>query len=308
MVEWFLAMNPDPMESTLPMKKQDCVRAVAGLLLVSALIVACAARKPTFAPITTAPDAVAAPGKFVWYDLLTEDVDSVKRFYGELLGWKFVATESPTYSMIEHDGRLIGGIVDMAAVDPINQSQWVSLLSVPDVDAAARATSDAGGEIHVKPLDIRGRGRLAVVSDPRGALLGYVRALGGDPPDRDPGIGEFMWTELWTDDLEASYEFYRDLIGYNLDDEKIILDDVEYIVFRSGDVPRAGVIVLPIEEVRSHWMPYVRVDDPASLAARVEELGGELLFSPDEKIRHGTVAVVFDPSGAAVALQKWGES
>jgi len=296
------------MESTLPMKKQDCVRALAGLLLVSALIVACAARNPTFAPITTAPDAVPVYGKFVWYDLLTEDVEGVKRFYGELLGWKFVATESEIYSMIEHDGRLIGGIVDMTAVNPdVNQSQWVSLLSVPDVDAAARATSDAGGEIHVEPRDIRGRGRLSVVSDPRGALLGYVRAVGGDPPDREPGIGEFMWTELWTDDLEASYEFYRNLIGYNLD-EKIILEDVEYVVFKQGDKPRAGVIVLPVDEVRSHWMPYVRVDDPSSLAARVEELGGKLLFAPDEEIRHGTVAVVFDPSGAAVALQKWGGS
>ena len=117
-----------------------------------------------------------------------------------------------------------------------------------------------------------------------------------------------MWTELWTDDLEASYGFYRDLIGYNLDDDEIILDDVEYIVFRHGETPRAGVIVLSIEGVRSHWLPYVRVDDPSSLAARVEELGGKLLFSPDEKIRNGTVAVVFDPSGAAVALQQWGES
>jgi predicted enzyme related to lactoylglutathione lyase len=116
-----------------------------------------------------------------------------------------------------------------------------------------------------------------------------------------------MWTELWTDDLDASYEFYRNLIGYNLDEE-IILEDVEYVVFKQGDRPRAGVIVLPVDEVRSHWMPYVRVDDPSSLAARVEELGGKLLFAPDEEIRHGTVAVVFDPSGAAVALQKWGGS
>ncbi len=290
------------------MKKRDCVRAGLCLLLGSVLIAACVAHKPTIAPITMAPDAVPVHGKFVWYDLLTEDVDGVTKFYGELLGWKFVATESPRYTLIEHDGRPIGGIVDMTTVDPeVNQSQWVSLLSVPDVAAAVRATSDAGGEIHVEPRELRGRGTLAVVSDPRGALLAYVRALGGDPPDRRPGIGEFMWTELWTDDLEASYEFYRDLIGYNLEEE-IILDDVEYVVFRRGDKPRAGVIVLPIEEVRSHWMPYIRVDDPSSLVARVEELGGRVLLSPNENIRHGTVAVVLDPSGAAVALQHWGES
>jgi len=290
------------------MKSRDYVRVASGLLLVSALLAACVAHKPTLAPITTAPDAVPAPGKFVWYDLLTEDVDGVRKFYGELLGWKFVATEAPNYTLIEHDGRPIGGIVDMTELDPdANQSQWVSLLSVPDVAAAVQATREAGGEIHVKPMAIPGRGTLAVVSDPRGALLAYVRALGGDPPDRDPGIGSFMWTELWTDDLEASYGFYKDLIGYNLDEE-IILDDVEYIVFENGDGPRAGVIVRPIDEVRPHWLPYLRVEDPSSLVDRVEELGGKVVLPPDEKIRHGTVAIVLDPSGAAVALQQWGES
>jgi predicted enzyme related to lactoylglutathione lyase len=296
------------MEPTQPMKKRDFVRAAVGLLLISALAAACVARKPTFAPITTHPDAAPAHGKFVWYDLLTEDVDGVSRFYGELLGWKFIPTESPNYTLIEHGGRHIGGIVDMTAIDPdVNQSQWISLLSVPDVAAAARATRDAGGEIHVEPREIRGRGTLAVVSDPYGALLAYARALGGDPPDLAAGIGDFMWTELWTDDLEGSYAFYRDLIGYNLDEE-VILDDVEYIVFSRGDKPRAGVIVLPIDKVRSHWMPYVRVADPADLVARVEQLGGKVLISPDESIRHGTVAVVLDPSGAAVALQQWGDS
>jgi len=290
------------------MKNRDYLRAAAGLLLGSALLAACVAHNPTIAPITTAPDATPTYGKFVWYDLLTKDVEGVTEFYGELLGWKFVPTEAPNYTLIEQNGRPIGGIVNMAEVDPdINQSQWVSLLSVPDVAAAVQTTSDAGGEIHVKPMELRGRGTIAVVSDPRGALLAYMRALGGDPPDREAGIGDFMWTELWTDDLEASYGFYRDLIGYNLDEE-IILDDVEYVVFESNSVPRAGVIVRPIDKVRPHWLPYVRVDDPSSLAARVEELGGKVVLLPDEKIRHGTVAIVLDPSGAAVALQQWGDS
>jgi len=38
---------------------------------------------------------------------------------------------------------------------------------------------------------------------------------------------------------------------------------------------------------------------------RVEELGGRVLFPPDPEIRGGGVAVVADPSGAAITIQKW---
>jgi predicted enzyme related to lactoylglutathione lyase len=290
------------------MSKRICLRTVVALVFAVALATGCAKQSPAIAPITTAADATPSPGKFVWHDLLTEDVDAVKKFYGELFGWEYRSTALPNYHLIEHDGRTIGGIVDMSEVDPAeNQSQWVSLLSVPDVAEAVRVTRGAGGEIHVEPVEIPGRGTLAVVSDPRGALIGYVKAIGGDPPDRDAALGEFMWDELWTDDLEDSYEFYRDLIGYNLE-EKIILEDEEYIVFQSGSRPRAGVIVRPVEEVRSNWLPYLRVDDPAALSQRVEALGGHVLLSPDDEIREGTVAIVMDPSGAAVALQKWDQS
>ncbi len=286
---------------------QPAARVTLLLLLAAVLLAGCTQRSPTIAPITTAQDARPAYGKFVWHDLLTEDVEGVKRFYGELLGWTFTATELASYTLVEHRGRPIGGIVDMTAVAPdSNQSQWISLLSVPDVARAVDETSHAGGQVHVQPTKIRGRGTLAVVSDPRGAVVGYLRATGGDPPDRKADLGDFLWTELWTDDVVASYGFYRDLVGYNLEEE-IILEDQEYTVFKRDGVPRAGVIG-PVDEIRSNWLPYVRVDDPAKLAARVEELGGKLFISPAEDVRTGTVAVILDPSGAAVALQKWGES
>jgi len=65
------------------------------------------------------------------------------------------------------------------------------------------------------------------------------------------------------------------------------------------------VVVHSLEDVRSHWLPYVRVADPESLAARVEELGGTILLAPGDAVRKGSVAIVLDPSGAPVAFQKW---
>jgi len=280
---------------------------VVAIALVVAIAMAACAGKRAAPPIPLPDSEIPLHGKFVWYDLLTEDLAAAKTFYGELLGWKFTDTSYPDYTLIEHGGRPIGGIVDMAKVHPDhNQSQWVSLLSVADVDEAVRVTRSAGGEVHVEPKDIGDLGRLAVVSDPQGAVVSFLRVASGDQPDEKAEYGDWMWTELWTGDVDASSEFYSKLVGYDLD-KKTILDDIEYVIFTRDDDPRAGVIPRPVEEVRAHWLPYVRVEDPAALAAKVEGLGGFVLLAPKESIRKGTVTIVLDPTGAALALQQWEE-
>jgi predicted enzyme related to lactoylglutathione lyase len=57
--------------------------------------------------------------------------------------------------------------------------------------------------------------------------------------------------------------------------------------------------------VEPNWLPYVRVEDPAAMAARVASLGGRVLIPPSSGIRGGTLAVILDPTGGAMALQKW---
>ncbi len=280
-------------------------RGLALALVVPALALAACAGLPNVPPVSTASAETPRYGKFVWYDLLTEDLAAVKEFYGGLLGWTFAPTEAPNYTLILHEERPIGGIVDMAAIDPTrNRSQWISLLSTEDVDAAVRITREAGGEIHVRPLDLPGRGRFAVVSDPQGAAVAFLRSSVGDPPDAQARPGEWLWTELWTDDLQASSGFYRDLVGYSVREE-VLVDDRTYAVFTRGEVPRAGMIRNPLEKVRAHWLPYVRTEDPAALAEQVEALGGTVVLAPRDDVRRGSVAIVLDPSGAALALQRW---
>jgi hypothetical protein len=57
--------------------------------------------------------------------------------------------------------------------------------------------------------------------------------------------------------------------------------------------------------MRPAWLPYVMVTDPAGLAERARALGGTVLFEPRADVRKGTLAIVADPSGAPLALQKW---
>lgn len=281
------------------------VRFTLAALSLTALMAAACAVRPNIPPVTTMETDTITPGKFVWHDLLTEDPAGARTFYGDLLGWTFTETDHPRYTLIWHNGRPIGGIVDMTKDrDDLNKSQWVSLVSVVDVDGAARSTVAAGGVAHVGPLDLPDRGRLAVVSDPQGAVVAYLRATRGDPPDREAGLGDWLWNELWTREIDASTRFYTDLIGYELTEEKLVDNDSYPVLSRDG-VHRAGVVSYPMKEVRAHWLPYVRVADPEALAARVERLGGKLLLAPSDAARKGSVAIVLDPSGAPVAFQQW---
>jgi hypothetical protein len=47
------------------------------------------------------------------------------------------------------------------------------------------------------------------------------------------------------------------------------------------------------------------VEDPAAFAAKALSLGGKVVIEPRADVRKGTLAIVNDPTGAALALQKW---
>ena len=78
-----------------------------------------------------------------------------------------------------------------------------------------------------------------------------------------------------------------------------------YRFMRDGDTPRFGVLPKPVEEITPLWATYVRVEDPAAIVARVEELGGRVLLDVQERANGDRVALIADPSGAGIAVQTW---
>jgi len=114
------------------------------------LLVACATTNINLPSITESPTGERLPGKIVWHDLLTNDPAASKRFYGELFGWEFEGVSSlaglgsdTAYTLIRHNGRLIGGMIDTKALNNRTDiSQWVVVMSVADVDAAAQSFAD----------------------------------------------------------------------------------------------------------------------------------------------------------------------
>ncbi|MEE4185046.1 MAG: VOC family protein [Gammaproteobacteria bacterium] len=185
-------------------------------------IAGCSTLQISLPPITEAPTNNRLTGKIVWHDLLTNDIEGSRAFYSGLFGWEFEEVpltlgfgKSSRYLLIRHKGRLIGGMFDTRDADEqVNSSQWVSIMSVADLDAAVAAVTPAGGAVLTPPTDLAQRGRIAVVRDATGALFAMLQTANGDPLDDPPRPGEFMWDELWTDDIDTAVVFYQQLAPF----------------------------------------------------------------------------------------------
>jgi predicted enzyme related to lactoylglutathione lyase len=281
------------------------VRALGGLL-VAVLLAGCSSGG-SIPPLTAEPTNTYREGKVVWRDLLTHDVAGAKKFYSNVFGWDFTvgATEDIPYTTIYHRGIPIGGIVRVPKKEGApNVHQWVVSISVPDVKAAVATITGSGGKVLVAPQSYGDRGLVAVVQDGGGAVVGLVRSRTGDPEDRGPVNGGWLWSELWTGNPPAAVAQYRSLLPYEADAVKMEKRG-DYTVLKSQGSPRAGIMKNPISGARAYWMPYVQVEDPAATAKQAESQGGTALFEPRDDVRKGTVAIIADPYGGALAVQRY---
>jgi predicted enzyme related to lactoylglutathione lyase len=146
---------------------------------------------------------------------------------------------------------------------------------------------------------------VAVVADPQGAPLGLAQVQRSTPDPAQPVARHFFWQEYLAKDAKQALAFYTKLAGYDTSVSESRLG-VDYHVLRKTR-GHAGLFQLPADltGVEPNWLPYVLVDDPAALAARVPSLGGRVLRPPSPERRKGSVAVIADPGGAPLALQKY---
>jgi uncharacterized protein len=244
-------------------------------------------------------------GAFVWYDLVTTDVAAAKSFYAELLGWHLNDTtrNNKPYVIAQAGGRPIGGIIGIESAPNVG-SQWVSYLIVEDLERSVSEAQSAGGRVLV-PVTRAPRGHVAVVADAQGAPVGIARVTLPAQGVADARMGQFFWTDYIATDGASALNFYRRVAGYSVDSTAPLARGTHLILDKGG--PRAGMFLLPADttNIRSHWLPHVRVADPAALAAKAVQLGGQVLLAPRPDVRRNTLAIVADPTGGAIALQKW---
>jgi uncharacterized protein len=256
------------------------------------------------------PVAAADPaesGRFVWHDLMSKDVSAAKRFYSAVFGWQFEDTKrgDRPYTIARLGSEPVAGIVDISNSFPNAGAQWLSFMAVADVNTIVERIRSDGGQILVEPREIPSIARAAVIADPQGAPLALAQLRRNVADPAQPRPNHFFWQEYLAKDAAKGLEFYKRVAGY---DSKISDTQLgfEYHIL-SKTRPRAGLFQLPAEttHVLPNWLPYVLVDDPAALAARVTSLGGSILVPAAPERRKGSLVVIADPEGAPLALQKY---
>jgi uncharacterized protein len=249
------------------------------------------------------------PGKFVWFEHVSNDPAKARAFYTGLVGWAVqdIPMGEQSYSMIFNGGMArengIGGFRTATAGMP---NHWISYLSVPDVDTAHAGAVAAGAKSMMAPMAM-GPGRASCITDPTGAMLALWKGGEGDPADTEKTpLGGWFWNELWTTGAQAALAFYQTAFGYTVDSMPMG-PDMTYHVLKSADGKmRAGLVQAPPDmKMPSNWLPYIHVPDCDAAAAKAKALGAQAIVVPPSDIPNiGRFSVIIDPTGSAIAVIK----
>jgi predicted enzyme related to lactoylglutathione lyase len=116
-------------------------------------------------------------GSFHWNELVTRDVEKAKKFYGSTIGWTFDAMPMPdgTYWVAMMGGKPVGGMFPIAGPQWEGVPEhWMSYLAVDDVDARVKKAQAAGAKLMRPAFDIANVGRIAILTEPGGAGIGWI--------------------------------------------------------------------------------------------------------------------------------------
>ena len=117
-------------------------------------------------------------GTFCWNELNTRDALAAKKFYGETIGWTFDTMpmdNGAPYYICMHGDTPVGGIFTMVGSDFDGVPEhWFAYLAVDDVDKRTNKAKAAGATIIRPPFDIPTVGRIAIIKDPQGAVMGWM--------------------------------------------------------------------------------------------------------------------------------------
>lgn len=275
-----------------------------GFLLISIFLISCA--QPTVPRLVKDEPQPHLPGKFVWYDLFTNDLKASAAFYRELFGWEFAASDvkGDRVNIIRFQGVPIANAVDIEFPnDGTNRPKWLGYISVEDVDYTADTVKQHGGMIHIGPKALPHRGRIAVCIDPQGAVFAVVRSSTGDPPDTPLVSNQLIGSELWTEDLDAALAFYHVSVGY-MEMPVTMEDGSTYRLLAANNRPRAGLAEILWEDVHPNWVPYIVVENVREAVAKAEAMGGQLLLGLRDDASKNSTAILSDPTGAVFGVQQ----
>ena len=284
------------------------ILAAAALLFLCASAGAQNESLPPLPSLTNPPSNEHLPGKFVWTDLFTSDVERARRFYERVFDWdwRIVTLEPRHYGLLYNNGQTIAGIVHR---DPpeghSDYGRWVHFISADDVRKTGSAIVAKGGEELLAYRDFAERGEFAIYAGPHQEIVGIIRSSSGDPRDYQARIGEWMWWQLFTHDVQAAAAHYQSLFGYDTYENQDTPEILDVDLWAHGQA-RAAVGPLPDDpQAFPNWIGFIRVENMTRALEKVVAEGGEVLLESDPERRDSDLAVIADPLGTLVGLLRW---
>lgn len=247
-------------------------------------------------------------GEFIWYELMTGDLDAAADFYGAVIGWHARAfDETPGgYRLFGIGGADVAGLMtipgdaEKAGMRPC----WLGYVGVDDVDATVVEAETAGGATRVPPTDIPGVGRFALLADPQGALIHVMRGtMEGTSTAFAPTIaGHCRWNELSTSDPAEALAFHGGLFGWKKGDLLPMGEMGGYQLITHHGQTLGGVMRGRPDGPPPAWTFYFGVEDIDKATETARSRGATIHLGPIEVPGGAFIIIASDPQGAIFGL------
>lgn len=246
-------------------------------------------------------------GRFVWYELMTTDMEAARTFYADVVGWGTRDASMPGLGY----NQFMAGTIPVAGVATMPEeakragatAHWIGYVGVDDIDAAVDRIVALGGTVRFPPTNFADISRFAIVADSQMATLALVTRFKSQEEDRpEQGTpGHVDWHELLAADWEKAIAFYCKLFGWQKAESHVGMMGT-YQQFSIGGEALGGMFTKPPTLPVPFWLYYFNVDDIEAAATRVEAGGGTILYGPTTVPGGASVVHCLDPHGAAFAL------
>lgn len=251
------------------------------------------------------------PGTPCWIDLMVPDQQAAIDFYADLFGWQgeIGPPETGGYSVCTLKGKPVAGIMkamnpDGTTPDPMPPTVWTTYLATDSLDSALKSVTDAGGTVMMGAMEVMDLGRMAVIVDPTGAVVGLWQAGTFDGAGIVNEHGALIWNELSTGDVPAASAFYSSVLPVTTTPSEMP-EAAGYTEFQVGGRAVAGMMDLKNLPAGTppNWIPYFSADDVDEIQADATRAGASVM-APAFDMAAGRMAVLADPQGAVFAVIK----
>lgn len=246
-------------------------------------------------------------GEFCWSDLGTSDLESSKKFYAGLFGWrvKDTSTGDSVYSMCYLQDKIVCALYSLNSEDLEDiLPHWLSYIKVDNLNVTAEKVEPSGGKLIVPPMDVVDVGRMAIIQDADGATVGLWEPKSHKGAEITNVPNSICWNELATLDEACEKKFYNKVFNWGFKSEPMIVG--EYTTFTLKDKMTAGMMVMPKElrimNIPPHWLIYFEVENCDESVKKAESLDGLVLQPATDIPDMGRFSVIQDPQGAAFGI------